>query len=323
MNNSPVSVFLAAFSILACQLVVVSPSVAQGTSSDTAGVPAGKYLPVSGASDEALELTVVLACAPVPATETQRPGFGAAFSLVVFEPSSPSTAVRREVRLSSDGERVKTVTIPYALFGPGVLIATVEDFSLQGPCHVVSSLRQVETSGGRTRTDIKRASGWRANAFEIELGNTPTAQRSFDDGTSIPLSGSTDETMQFMFAAACVANTGDAKARDPGLSLRLVATEPTGAVSPVTVYVDLNWSYGSAAARQREHILLAQQVSVPYGHFYTRQSGPVLFQIRDVEVAPGCHMLPVIAQRADAGTGETKARNTPFIANYRPQFYFR
>jgi hypothetical protein len=54
-----------------------------------------------------------------------------------------------------------------------------------------------------------------------------------------------------------------------------------------------------------------------------RRRQSVLFQIKDVETAPGCHMLPIIAQRADTDTGETKDRNTPFFANYRPQFYLR
>jgi len=80
---------------------------------------------------------------------------------------------------------------------------------------------------------------------------------------------------------------------------------------------------GPPAPRQREHILLAQQVNVPYDYFYSRQSGPVLFQIKDVETAPGCHVLPIIAQRVDTDTGKTKGRHTPFFNNYRSQFYFR
>jgi len=137
-----------------------------------------------------------------------------------------------------------------------------------------------------------------------------------------PVSGSFDETMQFIFTTLCEANTDNAESGDAKLSLRLVATEPTGTVSPFSTDVILY--DGSPAPRQREHILLAQQVGVPYDHFYSRQSGPpVLFQIKDVETAPGCHMLPVIAQRADTDTGKTKGRHTPFFNNYRPQFYFR
>lgn len=323
MNKHPVLEFLAVFGILACQITVMSPSFAQEESSEIGGRSVGRYLPVSGAPDEALELTAALACTPTAASETEPPPFGAGFTLLVFEPASPAAAVSREVHLSSDGERVKTVTVPYALFGSTPLIATIEDFSLHGPCEVKSSLRQVETSSGGTRSGIKDADQWRVNAFEIETGNTPSqsTQRERPLAGAIPLSGSTDETMQFVFAAVCARNTDDADGDDAALSLRLVATEPTGTVSPVMINVDLNRAYGSTAPRQRDNILLASQESVPYAHFYSRQSGPVLFRIEDVVTAPGCHMLPIIAQRADTDTGETKDRSTPFFAKYRPQFY--
>lgn len=323
MERSPSLVFRLFFSILACQIALVSPSVAQAESPVIGAGPAGKYLLVAGAADEALELTAALSCAPAAASASERPAFGAGFTLFVFEPASSAAVASREVRLSSD-EPVKTVTVPYARFSPGPLVATVEGFSLRGPCKVASSLRQVETSAGRTRTGLGKASQWRVNAFEVETGNLPgvstRGERTFEDGAGVTLSGSADETLQFIFAAVCAAN---ARAERGGtrLGLRLVAAEPTGTVSPISVEVALY--EGSPAPRHRDHILLARQVSVPYGHFYSRQSGAVRFRIENVETAPGCRLLPIVAQRADTATGETRDRVTPFFPGFRPRFYLR